>query len=216
MEIIMKQIAAKGDVLFITTDENKDDVIKTMEKFGWNNKHLKFIDIADVYLKYIQKNISLRSPQLNKRSKNQIQELIKFASSGVPSRETREPDFLSMFISSVQQFPSKKIILSSLDFFLRKYSWMKLLEVLHVAKINVLKEGGLFFFNITRGLYGENIERELEQLADCVIELDIIKSGTSFERVLSIKKFRNYPENIQSARYDISSEGVTLESIERI
>ena len=59
MEIIMKQIASKGDVLFITTDENKDDVIKTMEKFGWKNKHLKFIDIADIYLKYIQKNISM-------------------------------------------------------------------------------------------------------------------------------------------------------------
>ncbi|RLF40295.1 MAG: hypothetical protein DRN12_05690 [Thermoplasmata archaeon] len=216
MEIIMKQIASKGDVVFITTGENKEDVLKIMKKFGWNNKHLVFIDIAQIYLKYIQEGISLRSPRVEERSKNQIKELIKLASSSVPSRETKEPDFLDMFISTIQRFSSKKIVLDSLDFFLKKYSWIKLLEILNVAKINIIEGEGLFFFNITRGIHGKNIERELEQLADCVIELDVIRSGNSFERILSIKKFRNHPENIQSARYDIGNEGVTLESIERI
>ena len=60
------------------------------------------------------------------------------------------------------------------------------------------------------------MERELEQLADCVIELNVVKSGTSFERYLSVKKIRNQPENVQSARYDVTSDGIMLESIERI
>ena len=216
IEIIMKQIASTGDVVFITTDESKEEIIRIMEKFGWENEKLIFIDIATVYLKYVQKNASLRSPQLNRRSKNQIQDLIKLASSGIPSQETKEPDFLKIFISSIQQFSSRKIILDSLDFLIKKYSWRKVSRILHAAKISLIEEKGIFFFSVTRGIHGEDVERELEQLSDCVIELDINRSGTSFERILSIKKVRNHPENVWSARYDIGSEGVTLESIERI
>ncbi len=216
MEIIAKQLASKGETIFITTNETKDEIMETMKRFKWENKHLKIIDLASTYLEYVKQNASLRTIQSNIRSRKHIRELIKLASTGVPSKETREPDFLNMFLSSIQRFSSKKIVLDSLDFLLRKYPWRRVIKALHASRINIAEEKGVLFFTLTRGIHGEKVERELEELVDCVIELNIMRGRTSFERYLSVKKIKNQPESIKSARYDVTSEGVTLESIERI
>lgn len=216
IEIITKQIASTGDTLFITTDETQNEIMKTMKDFRWNTKNIEFVDIATEHLKYIKRNTALQASRFSHRSKKQIHELIKFASLRTPPEKTTEPNFLNTLLYNIQQFSSKKIVLDSLDFFLKKYAEEDVFKTLHAAKISLIEKKGIFIFSMTRGIHGENIEKELEQMADCVIELGIIQSGTSFERLLSIKKIRNRPETLRTARYDLSNEGIILETIERI
>jgi len=69
---------------------------------------------------------------------------------------------------------------------------------------------------MTKGIHGELFETKMEGVADCVLELNVIQKGSSFERFLSVKKMRNYAKKIGIARYVIDDSGFVLEMIERI
>jgi len=69
---------------------------------------------------------------------------------------------------------------------------------------------------MTKGIYGDVFERKMEGIADCVLELEVIQKGSTFERFLAVKKMRNYAKKIGIARYVIDSDGFVLEMIERI
>ena len=49
IEILSKQLSTTGSVLYITTEETKDEVVKTMSRFGWDTDNIDFIDIASKY-----------------------------------------------------------------------------------------------------------------------------------------------------------------------
>jgi KaiC/GvpD/RAD55 family RecA-like ATPase len=60
------------------------------------------------------------------------------------------------------------------------------------------------------------LEKKLEGISDCVIELEVLQKGSTFERFLAIKKLRNYAKKIGIARYVVESNGFVLETVERI
>ena len=110
----------------------------------------------------------------------------------------------------------EKIIINSLDFFLSRYSQEEVLRTLHAAKINNIEKKGVLFIIMTRGIHGDIFERRMEGIADCILELEVIQKGSTFERFLAVKKMRNYAKKIGIARYVIDSDGFVLEMIERI
>jgi len=69
---------------------------------------------------------------------------------------------------------------------------------------------------MTRGIHGDVFERKMEGIADCVLELEVLQKGSTFERFLAVKKMKNYAKKIGIARYAIDSDGFVLEMIERI
>jgi KaiC/GvpD/RAD55 family RecA-like ATPase len=69
---------------------------------------------------------------------------------------------------------------------------------------------------MTRGIHGDIFERKMEGLADCVLELQVMQKGSTYERFLAVKKMRNYAKKIGIARYVIDTNGFILEMIERI
>ena len=56
----------------------------------------------------------------------------------------------------------------------------------------------------------------MEGMADCVMELDIIRKGSTFDRYIAIKKMKNFARKIGMARYTIEQNGFVLELIEKI
>src|SRR4030042_2391886 len=63
VEILSKQIATTGKVLYFTTEETKDEVLDTMKRFKWTPQELEFVDIAENYSQSVlsgeQKRVSI-------------------------------------------------------------------------------------------------------------------------------------------------------------
>lgn len=216
IEIIIKQIASIDQPVYVTTNETKDEVISTMNEFSWDSSNIEFIDIAQKNLEHILDGENKRVSIHQQRSKNLIKELIQAGSQGLPSSKIGETDYLAILSQVLREQSSKKIIVNSLDFFFEQYNADDVLRTLKAGKVNIFQNNGVLFFTFTRGIHDTVIERQIELLADSVIDLDVVKKGSSLERILSVMKMRNIGKRIGTARYDIDEKGFTLEEIERI
>ncbi len=216
IEIFTKQLATADDPIYITTEETTNEIIDTMHSFSWETDHILFEDIAQRHLDYVREGESKRISVHQQRSKMKIKELIKEGSQGLPSQYVGEEDYLAVLSHHLLEEGNKKIIVNNLDFFIDRYQMNDVLYTMKAGKVNVSQQKGALILILTRGIHGTQIERNLESLADCILELDVIRKGTSFERLLSVKKIRNYAKKIGTARYEITDQGLILENIERI
>ena len=216
IEILSKQLATTGNVLYFTTEETKEEVINTMNRFGWNPVGANFIDIASKYAKSVISGEQKRVSIYEQRSKLRLKELIEIGSSGMPPTAQGEEDFLAILSNQIKTSTFEKIIINSLDFFLSQYSQEEVLRTIHAAKISNLQNRGTLFIIMTKGIHGDIFERKMEGIGDCILELEVLQKGSNFERFLSVKKMRNYAKKIGIARYTIDSDGFVLEMIERI
>ncbi len=217
IEILVKQIAAVGNILYFTTEESKEEVIETMKRFSWKTEKINFVDISSSYYQSVLKGEQKRVSVYEQRSKMKLKELIEIGSTATPETAAGEEDYLAILSNKVKSAESDKIIIiNSLDFFLSNYPQEEVLKTIYASKVANLKNKGVLFIVMTKGVHGDLFERKMEGLADCVLELDVIQKGSAFERFLSVKKMRNYAKKIGIARYAIDDNGFVLEMIERI
>lgn len=216
MEILGKQLATTDSVLYISTEETKDEVAETMGRFGWDSSKIDFVDMASKYSQDIITGEKRRVSIYERRSKQKLKELIEEGSSGIPVQAKDKEDFLAIVSNEIRSTSSEKIIINSLDFFLNRYAQDEVLKTLHAAKVDNVEKKGALFIIMTKGIYGNVFEKKMERIADCVIELEVLQKGSTFERFLAVTKVRNYAKKIGMARYVIDSDGFVLETIERI
>ena len=217
IEILCKQLASSSiKTLYITTEETEDEIIETMNRFKWDNKNLKILDIASMYSQAVLSGEEKRVSVYEQRSKVKLKELIEIGSQGMPSLAHGGTDFLAVLSDKIKDSKYQKVIVNSLDFFLSQYSQEEVIRTLQAAKISNLNNKGVLYFVMTRGIHGDIFERKMEGMADCVLELEVLQKGSAFERFLAVKKMKNYAKKIGIARYTIDSEGFVLEMIERI
>ena len=216
IEILSKQLATTGNVLYFTTEETKEEVLETMNRFGWCETNIDFVDIASKYSQRVLLGEQKRVSVYEQRSKLKLKELIEIGSSGMPPSVKGEEDFLAVLSNKIKSTSSEKIIINSLDFFLSQFSQEEVIRTIHASKISNLKNKGALFIIMTKGIHGDTFERKMEGVADCVLELEVLQKGSTFERFLAVKKMRNYAKKIGIARYAIDSDGFVLEMIERI
>lgn len=217
VEILCKQIVSDGRSLYITTEETKGEVIDTLNRFRWNTDNLYVLDIASEYSNTVLSGEEKRVSVFHQRSKVKLKELIEIGSSGMPNIQKGGTDYLAVLSDKIKKADDRqKIVINSLDFFLSQYKESDVLRTLHAAKVCNFQYKGALFIVMTKGIHGDLLERKLEGLADCVLELEVIQKGSKFERFLAVKKMRNYAKKIGIARYTIDSSGFVLEMIERI
>ena len=216
-EILVKQIASSGEVLYITTEETKEEVLDTMKRFNWNIPKIEFADISSKYYQNVLQGEQKRVSVYEQRSKLKLKELIELGSQGMPSTAKGEEDYLAVVSNKINDTAPESIaIINSLDFFLSQFNHEDVLRTIYASKVSNLRKRGALIIVMTKGIHGELMERKMEGLADCVLELDVIQKGSSFERFLSVKKMRNFAKKIGIARYTIDDSGFVLEMIERI
>ena len=216
IEILSKQLATTGKVLYFTTEESEDEVKDAMDRFGWGKPKMEIIDIASTYSEAIISGEQRRVNVYEQRSKIKLKELIEIGSSGMPPIARGGEDFLAILSNKIKSTKAEKIIVNSLDFFLNQYTQDEVIRTIHAAKICNIKNKSVMFMIMTRGIHGDIFERRMEGIADCVLELEVLQKGSTFERFLAVKKMKNYAKKIGIARYAIDSDGFILEMIERI
>lgn len=216
IEILGKQISSTKDVLYITTEENKDDVTKTMDRFGWEIDNIDFLDISSKFSKQILEGIGRPINIYEQKSKSKIKELIKEGSSNIPVESNKIYDYLSYMLDNIKKTKHEKIIINTLDFFIGEYSKDIVFRIIQEIKIQNSEKKSALFIILTKGIHGDILEKKLEGISDCVIELEVLQKGSTFERFLTIKKLRNFAKKIGIARYVVESNGFVLETVERI
>lgn len=217
IEILIKQIATVDKITYITTEETKDEILDTMKRFKWNIPKINFIDISAKYYSTVLTGENKRVSVYEQRSKLKLKELIEMGSQGMPSITKSEEDFLAILSNTVKNASVEGIvIINSLDFFLSQYRQEEVLKTIYAAKVSNLQKRGALLIVMTKGIHGDVFEKKMEGLADCVLELQVVQKGSSFERFLSVKKMRNFAKKIGIARYIIDDSGFVLEMIERI
>ncbi|OGS40983.1 MAG: hypothetical protein A3K77_05405 [Euryarchaeota archaeon RBG_13_31_8] len=216
IEILSKQLATTGKVLYFTTEETQAEILETMNRFRWTKTDIEIIDIASDYSKKIISGEQKRVSIYEKRSRLKLKELIELGSSETLELEKIDEDFLTILSNKIKSSVTEKIIINSLDFFLSQYSQEDVIRTLQAIKICNLQNKGVLFVIMTKGIHGDIFEKRMESLADCVLELEVFKKGSTFERFLAVKKMKNYAKKIGIARYVIDSDGFVLEMIERI
>jgi KaiC/GvpD/RAD55 family RecA-like ATPase len=217
VEILCKQIASNGRSLYISTEETKEEVYDTLERFRWNSDNIKVLDIATEYSNSVLSGEEKRVNVFHQRSKVKLKELIEIGSSGMPNVHRGDTDFLAVLSDKIKKADDReKVVINSLDFFLSQYKESDVLRTIHAAKVCNFQYKGVLFIVMTKGIHGDLLERKMEGLSDCVLELEVIQKGSKFERFLAVKKMKNYAKKIGIARYTIDSSGFVLEMIERI
>jgi len=175
-----------------------------MNRFGWNIPKIDFVDISSKYYSNVLEGEKRRVSIYEQRSKLKLKELIELGSCGMPSTVTGDEDYLAVLSNKIKDVSiGELMIIDSLDFFLSQYPQEDVLKTIYAAKVSNLRNKGALIIVMTKGVHGELFERKMEGLADCVLELDVIQKGSSFERYLSVKKMRNYAKKIGIARYVI-------------
>jgi len=48
IEILAKQLATTGNVLYFTTEETEEEVLDTMTRFGWKSENIKIVEQKEV------------------------------------------------------------------------------------------------------------------------------------------------------------------------
>jgi KaiC/GvpD/RAD55 family RecA-like ATPase len=216
IEILSKQIATKGKTLYFTTEETEEEINQTINRFGWQKPEIEIVDIASLYSKAVLSGEQKRVRVYQQRSKNKLKELIAVGSQGMPELARSGEDFLAILSNRIKDSKFEKIIVNSLDFFLSQYSQDEVIRTIHAAKVSNMENKAALFLTMTRGIHGDVFERKMEGIADCVLELEVLQKGSTFERFLAVKKMKNYAKKIGIARYAIDSDGFILEMIERI
>jgi KaiC/GvpD/RAD55 family RecA-like ATPase len=216
IEILCKQLATVGKVLYVSTEETEEEIINTMNRFGWGKQIIEIVDIASEYSKNVINFEQKRVRVYEQKSKIKLKELIEIGSSGMPTSSKSGMDFLAVFSEKIKNTNSEKIIINSLDFFLDQYPQEEVIRAIYAAKSSILQNKKVMFIIMSRGVHGDIFERKMEGIADCVLDLEVIQKGSTFERFLAVKKMKNYAKKIGIARYGIDSDGFILEMIERI
>jgi KaiC/GvpD/RAD55 family RecA-like ATPase len=235
-EILAKQFAqghGKERVLYVTTDESEAEVQRTAVQAKWDFAGVQVVDLqtdfADAMMDAQQRSLDAPRTDAPKRSFDP-RDLVEGTSSldvlrrpgggkadSPAAKGAANTDYLGKLLEPYGRLRTPdRVVVHSLDFFLNLYPIDQVVSALTALKAANAKQGGLLFLVLAKGAHGGNTERRLELLADCLIELEVTRKGTAFERFFMVKKVKNRTVGIGVSTYEVTADGFQLETLERI
>lgn len=208
-ELFAKQFAAAGidreNVTYFTTTERDQDVLSTMEHFGWKSS-MRIINIADQYYKtvlakelevsrYRQEGITMKDIMRYTRERAEERMGVNFLTSLTYETSRLKPPF--------------RVVVDSLDFFLEYYEHVDVLSSLRTIKAHTQHQEGVALLTMLTGVYATRTQSSVEEIVDCSIELQRERMEDSFRNYLIIRKVRNHPEMTGIYEYEITKDGIT-------
>ncbi|HLF16552.1 MAG TPA: hypothetical protein VI796_03870, partial [Candidatus Thermoplasmatota archaeon] len=224
--------------VYITTDESTLEVREAARSAGWGIGHVQVVDLqtqfAEAMLDAQQRSREGPSREAPgpPRRRFDPRELVEGTSSRDALRPPRaasapagaaapasatDTDYLGRLLDPYTRLRSPdRMVVNSLDFFLNLYPVERVVAVLTALKAANAKAGGQLLLVLLKGAHGATVERRLELFSDCLIELEVTRKGTTFERFFMVRKVKNRSHGIGVSTYDIRPSGVHLETLERI
>lgn len=228
-EIFAKQFAAGAPgkrTTYLTTDESAAEVQAAAVAGRWDFSSVEVLDLQTAFADaMMDAQERARDPSAaGGRRRVDARDLVE----GTHSRDllTRAPNpagarqrtgYLDRLIEPFARLrPPERLVVHSLDFFLNLNSLEEVVAAVTALKASNARQGGLLLLVLAKGAHGVNAERRLELLADCLIELEVTRKGTTFERFFMVRKVKNRSHGIGVSTYDVTASGLVLETLERI
>lgn len=226
-ELFAKQFAAGARgrrVAYVTTDESAAEVDGAARAGGWDFASVEVTDLQTEFADaMMDAQEQARAPQ-RARPRPDPRDLVEATHSrdllAAPrggSTPRRAAGYLDRLLEPfVRLRPPDRMVVHSLDFFLNLNSVEEVVSAVTALKAANARHGGLLLLVLAKGAHGPTVERRLELLADCLIELEVTRKGTSFERFFMVRKVKNRTHGIGVSTYDVTPSGLVLETLERI
>ena len=223
-EIFAKQfcVGNAGDrVVYVTTDESAAEVRSAVKAGGWDFGHVEVVDLqtefADSVMASQEKPGKAATKRVDPRSLLEGADSMDYLRGGRPGPLGAAAGYLQRLVALQARLrPPDRVVVHSLDFFLNQNSLEEVVAALTAIKAATARNGGLALWVLSKGAHGAAVERRLELLADCLLELEVTRKGTTFERFFMVKKVKNRAYGIGVSTYDITPQGFRLETLERI
>jgi KaiC/GvpD/RAD55 family RecA-like ATPase len=231
-EIFAKQFAAGakgGRVVYVTTDESEAEVRQAAKEARWGFDHVEVVDLQSAFadaMMAAQEAARGDKPMAAPKRSFDPRELLEgsggldfLAGSGAKAdaKAGAGRDYLASLVEPYARIRTPdRMVVHSLDFFLNHYPIETVVSALTALKAANSKGGGQVLLVLSKGAHGVTVERRLELLADCLLELEVSRKGTTFERFFMVKKVKNRAYGIGVSTYDIAPDGFRLETLERI
>lgn len=235
-EIFAKQFACggQGEVVYVSTDETKNEVKEAMTASEWQHDHVHVLDLQSDFAKAMiaaqKAAVKLVDDPGTAPVKKRFdpRELVAAGESHDSLRKqigkglnidsnAGDTDYLGRLINPYtgSTVPSRMVV-HSLDFFLNVYPMEQVVASLTALKAANASHGGQVLLVMTKDAHGVATERRMEILADCLIELEVERKGTKFDRFFSVKKIKNRTHGIGVSTYEVGRRGFAMETLERI
>lgn len=231
-EIFAKQFAAGapgGRATYLTTDESAAEVQATARAAGWDFAGVQVVDLqtefAEATLEQQEKarsagprrRIDPRDLVEGTHSRDLLARSTPAAPSGPAHAAQGRSGYLDRLLEPFTRLrPPDRMVVHSLDFFLNLNSLEEVVSAVTALKAASARQGGLLLAVLAKGAHGPQVERRLELLADCLIELEVTRKGTAFERFFMVRKVKNRSTGIGVSTYEVTANGLVLETLERI
>jgi len=209
-ELVAKQFAGAGvkdeNVVYFTTTERDEDVMSTMEDFGWNAE-LKIVNIGNLYYE----SVLARKLQVSRyRQEGITMKDILRPETGVRAPAGSNVNFLTSLTYEVSKLkPPFRVVVDSLDFFLEYYAHADVLSALRTIKAHTQHEEGVALLTMLSGVYDTRTQSGVEEIVDCIVELERVRHENEFRRYVILRKVRNHPEKTGLYEYTITDKGIT-------
>jgi len=160
--------------IYITYDCFPDEIRKNMKSFGWDistheqNGNFVFVDC---YSSMASKTSQERYP---------VKQAFSLWELGTT---------ISTAMTKSNQRPCRVFLDSTVPLFTRLDS-AKVIEFLQDRGAQIKGNNGIFFFIVGEGTLQENLRRKLEEIVDCIIDLDVTEERDQTIRRLRVRKMR--------------------------
>jgi len=206
-ELIAKQFAGAGvrdeNVVYFTTTERDEDVTATMKDFGWT-ADIEIVNIGNLYYE----SVLARKLQVSRYRQEGISvKDLRDSGGGKPAPSVNFLTSLTYYVS--KRKPPFRIVVDSLDFFLEYYSHADVLSALRTIKAHTQHEEGVALLTMLSGVYDTRTQSGVEEIVDCIVELERVRHENEFRRYLILRKVRNHPEKTGLYEYTITDKGIT-------
>lgn len=227
-EIFAKQFAggAPGHrSVYVTTDESADEVQAAARAGGWDFAGVQVLDLqTDFADRMMDAQQAARDGQGTARRRFDARELVEGTHSrdllgraGTAPAPGSRPSYLERLLEPFTRLRAPdRMVVHSLDFFLNLHTLEQVVSAVTALKASNARTGGLLLVVLAKGAHGATVERRLELLADCLIELEVTRKGTTFERFFMVRKVKNRSHGIGVSTYEVTPAGLLLETLERI
>jgi circadian clock protein KaiC len=204
-DLLAKQFATAGpdeeEAVFVTTTERDADIMSTIEYFGWK-KDIRIINLAkEYYDKVLVKELDIS----------------KFRKEGIRLRDVRKPkedkkldaNLLTTLIYEASRLKSPfRLVVHSLDFFFEYYGHSNVLSAIRTIKMHTEESESVTLLTLDTGVLESRIQIGIEEVVDCVLELERQRDGLDFKRNLVVRKMRNHPEKTGVYPIEIGKGGI--------